>query len=141
MTNPIADADMDSLFVLPLHILPFKTEALQRARLIKNHRLEGVIELFAERETGSGQINVDDLADHFQWKEGLAHPDLQILSQLAPLPSFDVYSLRRSMRDIGISIAEGSELQLSEEKNKELTTYMSSFTLPLIKQIYGGGRP
>lgn len=138
MTNPIADADMDSLFVLPLEILPLKTEALQRARLIKNHRLEGVIELFAERETGSGQINVDDLADHFQWKEGLAHPDLQILSQLAPLPSFDVYSLRRSMRDIGVAVAEGSDLQLSEDKNKELTAYMASFTLPLIKQIYGG---
>lgn len=136
--NPIVDADMDSLFILPLEIIPFKTEALQRARLIKNHHLMGVLELFAERETGSGQISVENLPEHFHWKEGLAHPDLQILSKLAPLPSFDVYSLRRSMRDLGIPIAKDSELQLTEEKNKELTTYMSSFTLPLIKQIYGG---
>ena len=135
--NPIVDADMDSLYVLPLSILPFKTEELHRARLIKNHLLNGVIELFSERETGSGQINVDDLPDHFQWKQGLDHPDLQILSKLAPLPSFDVFSLRRSLRQLGIPLAEDSELQLTEEKNKELTAYMSSFTLPLIKQIYG----
>ncbi len=68
---------------------------------------------------------------------GLDHPDLQILSKLAPLPSFDVFSLRRSLRQLGIPLAEDSELQLTEEKNKELTAYMSSFTLPLIKQIYG----
>ncbi len=116
----------------------FKTEGLQRARLIKNHHLLGVIELFSERETGSGQIAVDGLADHFHWKQGLAHPDLKIMSQLAPLPSYDVYSLRRSLRDLSIPLSENSELQLTEGKNKELTAYMSSFTLPLIKQIYGG---
>lgn len=129
---------MDSLFVLPLEIIPFETPGLTRARLIKNNHLLGVIELFSERDTGSGQISVDNLPEHFHWKQGMAHPDLQIVSKLAPLPSFDVYSLRRSMRELGIPITEGSELQLSEDKNKELTTYMSSFTLPLIKQIYGG---
>lgn len=135
--SPIVDTDMDSLFVLPLSILPFKTNGLHRARLIKNHHLLGVIELFSERETGSGQINVEDLPEHFHWKEGLGHPDLQILSKIAPLPSFDVYSLRRSFRELGIALAPDSELQLSEQKNKELTAYMSKFTLPLIKQIYG----
>lgn len=129
---------MDSLFVLPLEIIPFETPGLTRARLIKNNHLIGVIELFSERETGSGQISIDNLPEHFHWKQGMAHPDLQILSKLGPLPSFDVYSLRRSMRELGVPITEGSELQLTEEKNKELTTYMSSFTLPLIKQIYGG---
>ena len=93
---------MDSLFVLPLDIIPFQTEGLLRSKLIKNHHLLGVIELFSERETGSGQISVEDLHDHFHWKEGLAHPDLKILSKLAPLPSYDVYSLRRSMRQLGI---------------------------------------
>jgi len=135
--NPIVDADMDSLFVLPLEIIPFKTEGLHSARLIKNNHLEGVIELFAERDTGSGQISVDNLPDHFQWKQGLSQPDMRVVSQLAPLHSFDVYSLRKSLRKLGIPIAEGSELQLTEEKNKELTAYMSNFTLPLIKQIYG----
>ncbi|MBT4739524.1 MAG: hypothetical protein HOH20_08575 [Rhodospirillaceae bacterium] len=129
---------MDSLYVLPLNIMPLETTALHGARLIKNHRLEGVIELFSEENTGSGQIRVDDLPDHFQWKEGMAHPDLQILIRLAPLPSYDVYSLRRSLRDLGIALGDDSSLQLSEGKNKELTAYMSSFTLPLIKQIYGG---
>lgn len=129
---------MDSLFVLPLEIIPFETPGLQRARLIKNNHLIGVIELFSDRETGSGQISIDNLPEHFHWKQGMAHPDLQILSKLGPLPSFDVYSLRRSMRELNVPIVEGSELQLTDEKNKELTAYMSSFTLPLIKQIYGG---
>ena len=124
--------------MLPLNILPFRTNALHRAKLIKNHHLLGVIELFSERETGSGQINVEDLPDHFQWNEGLGHPDLQILSKIAPLPSFDVYSLRRSFRELGIALGPDSKLQLSDAKNKELTAYMSTFTLPLIKQIYGG---
>ena len=128
---------MDALFVLPLEIIPLKTEGLQRARLIKNNYLDGVIELFAEKDTGSGQVSIENLPDHFHWKQGVSHPDMKLLTQLAPLHSYDVYSLRKSLRKLGIPISEGSELQLSEEKNKELTTYMSTFTLPLIKQIYG----
>ena len=109
---------MDSLFILPLEIIPFKTDGLQRARLIKNHHLMGVIELFSDPETGSGQISVEGLVDHFNWKEGYGHPDLKIMSQLAPLPSFDVYSLRRSLRNLSIPLSENSELQLYSESLK-----------------------
>ncbi|MGE3334203.1 MAG: hypothetical protein AB7I36_11210 [Rhodospirillaceae bacterium] len=137
MTNPIVDSDIDSLFILPLRIIPFKTEGLNRSRLVKNSHLEGVLELYAERETGSGQVAIRDLPQHFKWKEGAGHPDLSILHSLAPLPSFDVYSLRRTLRDRGIPVNNYDDLRLSDEKNKQLTGYMSRFTLPLIKEIYG----
>lgn len=135
--NPIVDSDIDSLFILPLRIIPFKTEALARSRLVKNSHLAGVLELFAERETGSGQVEVRDLPQHFGWREGASHPDLAILYTLAPLPSFDVYSLRRSLRERGIAVNNYNDLKLSDEKNKQLTGYMSRFTMPLIKEIYG----
>ena len=133
--NPIVDSDIDSLFILPLRIIPFKTEGLARSRLVKNSHLVGVMELFAERETGSGQIDIRDLPQHFGWKEGMSHPDLSILYSLAPLPSFDVYSLRRTLRERGIPVNNFADLKLSEEKNKQLTGYMSRFTMPLIKEI------
>ena len=135
--NPIVDSDIDSLFILPLRIIPFKTEGLGRSRLVKNSHLVGVLELFAERETGSGQVEVRDLPQHFGWREGAGHPDLAIIYNLAPLPSFDVYSLRRSLRDHGIPVNNYNDLKLSEEKNRQLTGYMSRFTMPLIKEIYG----
>lgn len=135
--NPIVDSDIDSLFTLPLRIIPLKTEGLARARLVKNSHLVGVMEAFSERETGSGQIEIRDLPQHFRWKEGASHPDLAILYTLAPLPSFDVYSLRRSLREHGIPVNNHNDLKLSEEKNKQLTGYMSRFTMPLIKEIYG----
>jgi hypothetical protein len=135
--NPIVDSDIDSLFILPLSMIPLKTEALGRSKLVKNSHLVGVLELFAERETGSGQIEIRDLPQHFRWKEGAGHPDLSILYTLAALPSFDVYSLRRSLRDCGIAVNNHNALKLSEEKNRQLTGYMSRFTMPLIKEIYG----
>ncbi len=136
-SNPIVDSDIDSLFILPLRIIPFKTESLARARLVKNSHIVGVMELYAERETGSGQIDIRDLPQHFKWKEGAAHPDLALLYSLAPLPSYDVYSLRRMLRELGIPVNNYTDLKLSDEKNKQLTGYMSKFTLPLIKEIYG----
>ncbi len=135
--NPIIDSDIDSLFILPLRIIPFKTEALARSRLVKNCHLVGVMELFADRESGSGQVEVGELPLHFRWKEGAAHPDLAIIYSLAPLPSYDVYSLRRMLRQIGITVNNYADLKLSEDKNRQLTGYMSRFTMPLIKEIYG----
>ncbi len=135
--NPIIDSDIDSLFSLPLNIVPIKTEGLARSKLVKNSHLVGVMELFAERETGSGQIYIPDLPKFFKWKEGAGHPDMAIIHALAPLPSYDVYSLRRTLRDAGVVVDNYDKLKLSDGKNKELTGYMSKFTLPLIRQVYG----
>jgi hypothetical protein len=135
--SPVVDSDIDSLFCLPLKIIPIQTDSLARSRLVKNSHLVGVLELYAERETGSGQVAISDLPNFFKWKEGIGHPDMAIIHSLAPLPSYDVYSLRRTLRDCGIVVNNYDDLKLSPEKNRELTGYMSKFTLPLIRQVYG----
>src|SRR3954471_3171638 len=80
---------VDSLFILPLRIIPLKTEALAKSRLLKNSSLIGVVELYRDRGTGSGQIAVHDLPVHFHWKDGAAPPDFGLLQTLALLPSYD----------------------------------------------------
>lgn len=136
----VADADRDALHVLPLATIPLETPALSRARLIKNSDLETVVELFTGAKTGSGQIDIESLSVEFGWKDIHEHPDLAILRKLALLPSFDVYSLRVLLRRHGIPINDHESLRLSEAKNRELTSYMTEFTRPLIAEVYGDDR-
>lgn len=136
-TAAIRDIDRDALHILPLSIVPLQTPALSRARMIKNVRLESVVELFQDDVAGSGQIDIEDLPREFRWPELPTHPDLLVLRKLALLSSFDVYSLRVQLRQHGIPVNDYSTLQLSKRKNEELTQYMTRFTRPLIKQIYG----
>ena len=133
----IEDSDMDSLFILPLSIIPLQTVALSRARLIKNVRLKSVVETFSDVQTGSGQIEIEDLPALLDWPTDSVHPDLTILRRLAMLPSYDVFSLRISLREAGIPVNDFAALRLTPEKAKELTQYMTMFTRPLIRIIYG----
>lgn len=134
--SPIADSDMDSMFVLPLSIIPLETPALQSAKLIKNVRLKSVVEIFSDDQTGSGQVEIESLPKMFNWEDGQLHPDHAILRRLALLPSYDVYSLRISLREHGIPVNDYSALKLSPDKAAELTKYMLLFTRPLLKLIY-----
>jgi hypothetical protein len=136
-TVEIRDTDTDSAHILPLSFLDLKTTSLNRARMVKNSRLEGVIEIFDDIHAGSGQIEVDSLSKEFNWPVAPPHPDLVLLRKLAELPSYDVYSLRLLLRDLEIPINNLSDLSLSESKKTELTAYMKEFTRPLISQIYG----
>ena len=135
--DDISDSDRDALHILPLSMLPFQTAALKRARMIKNVRLRSVIEFFAEEGSGSGQMEVRDIGQRFNWPEKEAHPDLVLLRKLALMPSFDVYSLRILLRQQGIDIQNQEALKLSPRKVHDLTEYMSGFTHALIKEIYG----
>lgn len=132
-------ADTDSLHILPLAIVPLQSPALQRARMIKNSRLRSVIEIFNVDSGGSGQIEVEDVPKEFGWSEDEPHPDLLLLRKLKALPSYDVYSLRILLRSHGIPVSEAKHLRLSPAKSAELSDYMTDFTMPLIKQIYGDG--
>lgn len=136
--NEISDTDRDSLHTLPLSILPLDTPSLNRARLIKNVRLNSVIELFTDKDTGSGQIDIEDLPHQFGWDMADPPADMAMMRKVGALPSYDVYSLRISLREMNISIADHEALKLSDSMNKELTAYMTDFTRPLIMQIYGG---
>ncbi|MBF0268441.1 MAG: hypothetical protein HQL44_07595 [Alphaproteobacteria bacterium] len=136
--KPLEDGDMDSLFILPLRIIPLETPALKTARLIKNVRLRSVVELFSNVEgTGSGQVEIESLPKMFGWPEDKIHPDFLVVRKLGLLPSYDIYSLRISLRQQGISVNSSEALRLSPEKNAELTNYMTLFTRPLIHEIYG----
>jgi hypothetical protein len=133
----IRDADRDSLYTLPLAMIPLETPSLRRARMIKNVQLDSVLEMFTDEVSGSGQWPIDNLAHVFDWPDATVHPDLVTLRKLALLPSFDVYSLRVLLRQHGIAVNEHEKLRLSDTKNRELTSYMSTFTRPLIFNIYG----
>ena len=133
----IRDIDRDSLHILPLSIIPLRTPALTGARLVKNVRLESVVELFGDSKTGSGQVDVEDLPRAFGWSEAPVHPDLMVIRRLALLPSFDMYSLRILLREQGIPINDCDALRLSARKNAELTDYMARFTRPLVMHVYG----
>ncbi len=134
----IRDADRDALHIMPLAMLPLETPSLQRARMIKNARLQSVVELFVDDEAGSGQIEVGDLPAEFNWPDAEANKDFTMLKSLSTLPSYDVYSLRLSVRQLGIDVNNHTHLRLSDAKSLELTEFMTMFTRPLIAEIYGG---
>jgi hypothetical protein len=132
--------DMDSLHILPLKIIPFENSILKSARLIKNARLETVVELFRHEEGASGQVAVNDV-----WGVLGVEPDdpkierdRSMLQRLGGLYSYDVYTLRKMLRAFGIEIANNNALKLSPEKSAELAEYMSKFTHPLLTQVFGG---
>ena len=130
------ETDMDALHILPLDIVPFETPALKRARLIKNVRLDTVIEIFKDETAGSGQVAPEDMGKLFEWPEGTRHPDQDTIDALCNLPSYDVFSLRVAIRGLGIAVNDHEALRLSPQKNAELTEYMQTFTRPLIQQVY-----
>ena len=134
----ISDTDRDSLHILPLSALPFETASLKRARLIKNVRLQSVVELFTDKDTGSGQIDIEDLPHQFGWDMADPPGDMIMMRKVGNLPSYDVYSLRISLRELDITVNDVEALRLSDSMNSQLTSYMTDFTRPLIKEIYGG---
>jgi len=135
--DDISNEDRDSLFSLPLRILPLETKGLSSARIIKNARLESVVEVFTGQRTGSGQFSIRDLPKEFDLVGGPDHSDMKILRKLETLQSYDVYSLRLTLRELEVDLRDIYSLRLSDEKSKELTSYMTGFTRPLIKEIYG----
>ncbi len=134
----VPDNDRDSLHILPLSILPLEINGLKRARLIKNVRLNSVIELFKDKDAGSGQIEIENLPAEFGWSMAEPPPDMVMLRKIGNLPSYDVYSLRISLRELDITVNDVDALRLSDSMNKQLTSYMTDFTRPLIREIYGG---
>lgn len=133
----IEDVDRDSLHTMPLSIIPLETKALKNARLIKNPQLESVIELFSGKKTGSGQMHIGMVEKEFGPNRGGSSSDMAILRALGKLHSYDVYSMRVSLRELGIKVNDINALKLSEAKINKLTSYMKGFTRPLILDIYG----
>ena len=134
-----SDQDKDALHVLPLGIVPLRTPGLARARLIKNSRLDGVVELFSGKETGSGQVLPDELERVFHFDDA-NRVDLDLIRTLGELPSFDVYSLRVELRRLGIAVDDFEHLRLSPAKTNQVASYMNVFTRPLVQSVYGSDK-
>ena len=133
----IDDNDRDSLNILPLAIIPLETRGLRKSRMIKNTRLQTVIEIFNDDSSGSLQLEIEGVPSHFSWADAQPRPDMRILKKLKKLSSFDIYSLRMQLRSLDIEISNSEHLKLSTTKTQELTEYMTEFTRPLIQNIYG----
>jgi len=133
----IDDGDRDSLHILPITILPVTTPALRRARLVKSANMDTMVELFHLSDGSSGQTTVDGAAKVLGLADQLQHPDLVLLRNVSRLPSFDVYSLRVLLRAYGIQVTDSSALKLSQAKIDSLSAYMSTFTRPLVAEIFG----
>jgi len=127
--------DRDTLHTVRLIDMPIEHPTLKRARIIKNSKLDSVVEIFKDREAGSGQIEVAKIPQEFNMPMG--HPDMRILHVLADMPSYDVYSLRVALRKAGIEVNNQEALKLSPGKVKELSAFMKAFTRPLLMQVYG----
>ena len=136
--NAEYDAEgQDALHILPLSIIPLETPGLRRLRLIKNVRLDSVVELYKDQGHKSAQVPLDALHSVFQSCATELRKDMPLLQNLSAIPSFDVYTLRVALRSLSLNIDVNKELQLSEGKRQELTQHMKVFTHPLIQQIYG----
>ena len=137
-TRGVSDDDArDSLHILPLSIIPLETPGLRGARMIKNVRLDTVVEMFNDKSAGSGQVRVQAVPGCFEANKAEVEQDMGKLLRLALANSFDVYSLRIELRRLKIDVNNHADLTLSERKKAELTEYMKSFTHPLIKHVYG----
>lgn len=137
--SKISDLDRDSLHILPLAMLNIETRGLRDARLIKNNRFQSVVEMFRGDDVGSGQFEIEHMHTEFGWSMSEPPADLLLLRKLGRLHSYDVYSLRISLRELGISVNDISALELSPTKKSELTKYMKTFTEPLVARIFGDG--
>lgn len=103
LDGSVQDCNLDALHILPLAFIPLETRAIRRALLIKNARLDSVVELLDDVQTGSGQIEIEDLVKEFGWPTSPPHPDLKLLRRLGQLSSYDVLSLRITLRERGAS--------------------------------------
>ena len=131
------DASRDALHVLPLAMVPVHTPGLARAKLVKNARLETVVELFNDRSAGSGQVAPDSLGSLYPSHQRELRLDMAQIARLTQINSFDVYTLRVELRRLGIEVEDARHLRLSDRKRLELTVYMRDFTRPLLQQVYG----
>ncbi|MBI1775594.1 MAG: hypothetical protein HYR63_09620 [Proteobacteria bacterium] len=133
----VHDAQKDALHILPLSAIPLSTAALQKWHLMKNVRLETVIEVYNVNKTTHGQIAIGELSKYIDDRDNLLK-DIPVLKKLGSLPSFDVYTLRIQLRRLGIAVTGADQLQLSEAKRQELLHFMREFTRPLIQKVFGG---
>lgn len=128
-------SEKDAVDKLSLSIIPLTSTSLKSSRLVKNTRLETMLELHNDPVSGSLQIRPEDIPASFP---GTSKTDQEMIAQLASLKSYDVYSLRVSLKKLGIEV-DPSLLALSDDTKDRLDRYSLEFTRPLILSVFGDG--
>ena len=128
-----AQNDMDALDTFPLSIVPLTSMSLKSAKLIKNARMETTVELHNDPITGSYQIFPEAIAETFKGAE----KDQELIVKLSLLNSYDVFSLRNSIKKLGLELEDPAVLSLSPEMRTTLNAYALHFTRPLLENIFG----
>jgi len=82
------------------------------------------------------QVSPESIADFME----TSPRDQAIISSLAGLQSFDVYSLRGNLKKLGVEVKDADALDLSEDMKEGLSIYSLEFTRPLVEKIFGQDR-
>ena len=130
------ESESDAPHILPLQLIRLETPALRRARIVKNVKLEGMVELFSDDHTGSGQVRANELPQVMDMR-GPRRTDLVVMKRLCSLPSYDVFSLRVSLKELGIKTTDPNALRMSADCRKHVSKYVRRYTRPLLESIYG----
>jgi hypothetical protein len=130
-----AAQDRDAIDKLPLSIMPLDSNTLKAARLVKNARLETMVELHHDKSSGSLQLRPRDIPASYP---ATSVQDLLLINKLAELRSYDVYSLRSSLARLGISV-DKSQLELSDATRERLEKNAQEFIRPLVLTLFGDG--
>lgn len=128
--------ERDSIDTLPLSDIPLSSDNLKTAKLVKNSRMETSVEIFSDPLSGSLQVSPESIDDFLPTSE----KDKDIINKLSGLYSFDVYSLRSNLEELGVQVEDAEALELSDEMKEGLSLYSIEFISPLIEKIYGSDR-
>jgi hypothetical protein len=133
----VDEAFNDAIHILPLTTIPLSVRGLQRWSLIKNARLETMLEVYRLEKGGGGHVQISEVGEYFSDHTGLMK-DIPILRQLSTLRSYDVFTLRAQLRRLGVPVTSWERLRLSDARKFELLEFMQEFTRPLMQKVYGG---
>ncbi len=136
--KPFEFEHRDTLHRLPLSDLPLTTRALDSACLVKTNKLETMVELFGEADTGKAFILPEKIHQHYSIDDPT---DRRLLTMVGQLTSFDVFSLRVELRRLNIEIEDIDALSLSPELKSDLDDNMKDFLEPLFRSIFAGDEP
>jgi len=128
--------ELDNLLSVRVSLLPVSSASLRKTRLVKNCRLESVLELYRDDSAGRGQIDIGQAQSVFGLSSP-ADPDLSLLRSVALLPAFDAFSLRLLLREMGASLEQMGGLSLSPPRTQIWDNHVRKLTLPLLEYVFG----
>ena len=135
IVNDNSNIGVDELHTLSLGAFDIKHQTLKEARLVKNVFLETVVEFTEAELAASGPMALKQLAIEFD-EVDVSREEIKMINNLASLPSFDCYTLKRGIGPMKISLLNDQVLKLSDEKVGTLFDLMSRITRPLIQYLY-----